>query len=367
MGLLGLLLREGKERAEDYAARKELEEKLGRRVTHEELYSLGSHLDAAETGAPPKPLNYTPREASTPFADAKPPMKLTTKLLLFGVPLILLVGFVGTFFVTAMPERTYNRLNPFTPKPPEGVFPGSVGDFSLAQKPDYNAPNSYNPLTSFDGEYKKDSETVRYKVSIYNSEAEAAAAYNKIKDGAKDGERHKVAEKSDIRTAIVALSGWNTYIYFKDGKYLKIIDSFSQKSALDFEGFLKNAPPFPITPVSESELKPGSSSTSNALTVLQLLDEFKKDPAAADKKYKGKIITVSGTVEVADKSKSGTPMLGFMRPGSTKPTDGMVICGFDKSQEAKILKIKKGDSVKVSGVFSMSLVGNIMLEKCSTF
>ena len=75
MGILGLLIRGAREKAQEYSAKNELEGKLGRRVSNQELYSLGSHLDAAQGENKQKPLNYAQREASVPFADAKPPGK----------------------------------------------------------------------------------------------------------------------------------------------------------------------------------------------------------------------------------------------------------------------------------------------------
>ena len=373
MGILGFLFRAIKEAVQEKSAKSNLENKLGRKVTTNELYSLGSHLDAAQPNAVQQPMRSTPREASVPFGDAKPPMKTLTKLLLVGIPLLFLVVIGVGVMAAIMPERTYNRLNPFTPKPPEGTFPAKVGSYELDHAPDYVAPSSYNPVAHFESEYVSGSENIRYTFWVYNSEAEMNADFEKRKKyvgGASD--KGKVTDDSETRYAVAALSGWDNSIVFKDGIYIKQVRAYRQQPTLDFEGFLKNAPPAQAVPLDVSELSKSASnsnstsSTGNSsVTVLQLLDDYKKDAAAADKKYKGKTITVSGTVEVSEKDKKGNWMIAFMRPGSTAPKDGMVVCSFDKSQETSVSKVKKGDAVKLQGKVSMSIVGSVIIENCS--
>ncbi len=372
MGILGFIFRAIREAVQEKSAKNTLEDKLGRKVSTNDLYSLGAHLDASQPNNVPPPMQSTPREASVPFGDAKPPMKTLTKLLLIGIPLLVLgMIFVSVIF-TLMPERTYNRLNPFTPKPPEGTFPAKVGGYEL-ENTDYIAPTTYNPVTRFEGEYKSGAETVRYTLWVYNNEAEMNADFEKRKKGAGgEAEKSKVVDNSDTRYAVAALSGWTNAVVYKDGNYIKQIVAYRQQPTLDFEGFLKNAPPAQASTLNVSELsKPANNSNatsgtnSSSVTVLQILDDYKKDATAADTKYKGKIISVSGTVEVSEKDKKGNWMIGFMRPGSTKPADGMVVCSFDKTQETSVSKVKKGDTVKLQGRVSMSIIGNVVMENCS--
>jgi hypothetical protein len=58
-------------------------------------------------------------------------------------------------------------------------------------------------------------------------------------------------------------------------------------------------------------------------------------------------------------------MIAFVKPGATNPLDGMIVCSFDKSQEAVQAGVKKGDTVTLQGKFTMSLAGNVMLENCA--
>jgi len=371
MGLLGFIFRAVREAVQEKSAKNSLEDKLGRKVSTSDLYSLGAHLDASQPTNVHQPMQSTPREASVPFGDAKPPMKTLTKLLLIGVPLLLLVTIGAAGVVAIMPERTYNRLNPFTPKPPAGTFPAKVGSYNLDNM-DYIAPSSYNPTTHFESEYKSGAETVRYTLWVYNSEAEMNADFEKRKkDAGGASENGKVVDNSDSRYAVAAMPGWTNAVVYKDGNYIRHISSYRQQPTLDFEGFLKNAPPAQASTFNVADLKSASntnsstSTNSSSLTVGQLLEEYKKDAAAADKKYKGKTITFSGTAEFADKDKAGKPMVGFLKPGSTKPADGMVVCSFDKSQEAAVLKIKKGDVVKLQGKIMGNILFNVLFENCT--
>jgi len=369
MGILGLLFRGAREAYQEKSAKNDLERKLGRKVSKDELYSLGSHLDAAQPNAAAPPvMQSTPREASVPFGDAKPPMNPLLKSILIGIPLL----FIGLIVVSVGIAMLPNRYNPFATKPPEGTVPVKLGTYSL-DRTDYIAPSSYNPVTHFENEYKSGAETVRYTLWVYNSEAEMNADFDKRKKAAAGAsENGKVVDNSDSRYAVAALSGWTNAVVYKDGNYIRQISAYRQEATLDFEGFLKNTPPVQASTLNVSELKSAVSNTnsststnSSSLTVGQLLEEYKKDDAAADKKYKDKTITFTGTAEFADKDKAGKPMVGFMKPGSTKPAEGMVVCSFDKSQEAAVMKIKKGDVVVLRGKVFGSIILSVMLEDCT--
>ncbi|MBS1794862.1 MAG: hypothetical protein JSS81_13465 [Acidobacteria bacterium] len=364
--LLRLLIRGTRDAVQEHAAKRDLEQKLGRSVSKDEVYSLGAQLDAAQSSGPPPNLISTPREASVPFGDAKPPMKLTTKLLLIGVPLFLIAAAVGGFILFNMPQRTFNRLNPFGPKPPAGTFPAQIGDFTLDHKPDFDEPSSYNPAPSFESEYKKGYESIRLKIWSFTNDADLNAAFDKRRQSLKPTDKGIVSDDSPGRYAIASLPGWSSYVLFKDGNYLKQVDAYSQKNALDFEGWLRNAPPREQVALNEADLKKkANNNASSELTVTQLLDDYKKDAAAADKKYKDKTVRISGTAVVSDRDKSGKWMLAFMRPGSTKPAEGMIVASFEKDKESNVTSVKKGDVVTIQCRVSMNLVFSVMLESCS--
>jgi hypothetical protein len=366
MGILGLLFRGAREVVQEQSAKRDLERKLGRKVSTDELYSLGSHLDAAQPTAPQMPLISTPRESGVPFGDAKPPMKTLTKLLLIGLPLLFFGGVGAVALVAIMPEHQYNRLNPFTPKPPAGTFPARLGAFSLKQSPDWHSVQSYNPVEYWDADYTNGSNYITSKLWDCKSDAELNAAFEKQKKYLTPSGKYKITDDSATRFALVTYPGMSTYVLFKDGLRLRQVGGSTQQPVLEVEGLLKNAPPVEMTPINVSEMEASNPTGGNlSVTVLQLLDDYKKDAAAADRKYKGKTITVTGTVEVADKDKTGKPMIGFMRPGATAPKDGMVVCSFEKSQEANLSKVKKGDLVMLKGRVFGNVVFSVMLENCA--
>jgi hypothetical protein len=366
MGILGLLFRGAREVVQEQSAKRDLERKLGRKVSKDELYSLGSHLDAADPSAANMPLKSTPRESTVPFGDAKPPMKTLTKLLLIGIPLLLfgVVGAVG--YVAIMPEYQFNRLNPFTPKPPAGTFPSQLGAFNLKESPDWHKAASYNPVEYWEGTYTNGANYITYKLWDCKSEAELLSAFEKQKKSVVPSGKYKITDDGAFRYALVTYPGMTTYVLFMDGLRLIQVGGSAQKPVLEMEGLLKNAPPVEMTPINVSEMEASNPAGDNlSVTVLHLLDDYKKDAAAADKKYKGKTITVSGTVEVADKDKSGKPMIAFMRPGATAPKDGMVVCSFEKSQQASVSAIKKGDTVRLQGRVFGNIVFSVMLDNCA--
>jgi hypothetical protein len=366
IGILRLLFRGTREFVQEQSAKKNLESKLGRKVSKDELYSLGAHLDAAQpNNAQKMPLQQSPYQQSVPFADAKPPMRLMTKLILAAI-LLLIVGVIGVFAVVIMtPRHTFTRLNPFGPKPPDGTFPAKLGNYALEHKPDFEEQDLYNPRSNFASEYSNGTEKVQYKLWLYNSEAEMNSDYEARKKYITSTQKAKVVDNSDTRYFVAAMPGWTSAVLYKDGKNLRQITAYKQQSVLDVEGFLKNAPPVPAVTLSEADFPASSNTNGNSISIKQLLDDYKKDSDAAEKKYDGKTITINGTVEVSDRDKQGKWMIAFLRPGSTKPADGMVICSFEKSNESNVTSVKKGDTVMLKGTVIMNLLGNIMLEKCS--
>lgn len=361
---LGLVFKGAQEAIEEQSAKRDLEQKLGRKISNEELYSLGAHIDAAGEINTAQPLVLTPRESEIPFAGAKPPMSLTTKLLIV-VPLFLLFVFGAASILKSMPEQSLYGLNPFSPNPPEDVFFQNIGDFALTKRPDYHSPNSSNPVPRFEGEYKNGTQIVHYIVSVFDDEAEAAAAFNKLRETVHGGQNRKVFEKSDSRIFVGAMAGWDSDIYFTDGRFLKKINSFNQKSALDFEGILKNAPPLPIGTFSADELKSDAPAVESTTGVTELLNYFSKKSPGDNGIYKDKIIKFKGTIESSGRSKKGDWILGFMRPGSTSPTAGMVVASFEKSKEYDVAQAQKGDEVILQCKVSMKVHTSVILENCS--
>lgn len=100
------------------------------------------------------------------------------------------------------------------------------------------------------------------------------------------------------------------------------------------------------------------------LPAMSILDDYQKDPAAADRKYRGQTFVISGVVGETGKSKAGVPFISFHRPGAASPAGAMVICSLTPDQEAAVQTLEKGREVKLSGHVLGTLTGNVLLENC---
>ncbi len=96
----------------------------------------------------------------------------------------------------------------------------------------------------------------------------------------------------------------------------------------------------------------------------QLLKEFQDDPAAADLKYKGKYLEVSGVVERAGRQGGHTPFV--VLHGGDEQSKVKIECFFfpeDDEDEAKIARLGKGQAVTVRGEYD-GRVSNVQLRDC---
>lgn len=100
------------------------------------------------------------------------------------------------------------------------------------------------------------------------------------------------------------------------------------------------------------------------LSAMAILDDFDRDPSAADRKYKGRTLTISGVVAATGKSKAGVPFVSFQRPGAISPAGTMVVCNLTPDHEAAVRTLEKGREVKLSGRVQGTLTGNVLLENC---
>lgn len=121
-------------------------------------------------------------------------------------------------------------------------------------------------------------------------------------------------------------------------------------------------------PRTEAQASPspiaGATEEAVTLSAMAILDEYKSDPSAADRKYKGRTLVISGEVAVTGKSKGGVPFVSFQRPGASSPAGAMVVCNLTHDQEAAVQALQKGREVKLSGRVQGTLTGNVLLENC---
>ena len=115
-------------------------------------------------------------------------------------------------------------------------------------------------------------------------------------------------------------------------------------------------------PESKSQSTSSPDATSPAVTVdaNTLVQAYDDNEVAADATYKGKRLTVSGSV-----GQVGVDILGkkFITIKSTNSQFKWVQCYFQKSAEGGLLPLKRGSKVTVTGTCS-GLVLNVLLEDC---
>ncbi len=110
-------------------------------------------------------------------------------------------------------------------------------------------------------------------------------------------------------------------------------------------------------PVAPAKLIPQATVTS-----ANLAKEYSENEVAADEKYKGKIIEISGKVYNIDNGIFDNEMI-------VKLTDGQYdfngpMCYMKESEKAKVLVFKKGQQVTLIGTGNSATIGSPMLKDC---
>jgi hypothetical protein len=101
-----------------------------------------------------------------------------------------------------------------------------------------------------------------------------------------------------------------------------------------------------------------SQSASYTLTANQLYGEYDSNEVAADAKYKGKIVIVSGTIQNIGKDIADN---AYIVIGGKGFLDG-VQCTFTKGEESSVARLSKGQNVTVKGEVSGKM-GNVLVNK----
>jgi putative nucleic acid binding protein len=108
----------------------------------------------------------------------------------------------------------------------------------------------------------------------------------------------------------------------------------------------------------ESAPKPVASLTSD-----QLLAEYQKNPIAADQKYKGQLVEVSGKIGKIGKSVLGAP---YVNLGAVSEEDFFgVSCYLAASAVDDVAKMQPGTAVKIRGICKGQFGGQALeLKEC---
>jgi hypothetical protein len=101
-----------------------------------------------------------------------------------------------------------------------------------------------------------------------------------------------------------------------------------------------------------------SQAPSYTLSADKLVSEYKANEVAADAKYKGHVVVVSGTIESIGKDIMDQ---AYVVIGGQGFLDG-VQCMFTKGEESSVARLSKGQHVTIKGEVSGKM-GNVLLNK----
>lgn len=361
MGLFRIFGGEAKDRLENYQAKQALEKKLGRKVEDHELFSLNANLDASvadptQSAANP-PLVH--RESTTPFSDAKAPMSMFLKLGIVGVVLFMLVVGGVSFFIWNMPQATYNRLNPFTPKPPPGLFPPTIAGYQLEGEPVYYSNFGGCDCYSFSGKYRQDKALVNYNLYVFKT-PEAAQKYGSTNQFM--GGTPRVAEKSDTRMFFIDDKAGGALVQFVTGNKLVYFTNRLPSDVIKFE----NALPYDALGMAKPAVQDPDKFKESAIDAIAILDEYSKDAKATETKYNGKSFLFKGIVAAVTKSAKGIPGIAIQRAGTQVGLDSTLVVSFATGEAAKVAQLKNGATVKFRGtVNTQTILKTVMIENAT--
>lgn len=251
--MLGAAVRWIIQTIQEFAAKRRLESKLGRKVRTDEIYSIGANIEAEEVNRSP----FAPRTEP----EAVEPMSSGTKKVLIAVGAcvaILVIGGVLAVAVAIMPDDTYNRLNPFTPKTPIETFPSTIAVFERTREPKFRRLSGAE-YYEFGTSYSRDSRTVNYTLYVFDDEA---SAIKRMVERYFVGGVPVVKEKSDTRIVIIDKETRRASIQFTNGKELIHINSSKIEDAIEFENAIPYTalgmaqPPKRVAPVDDLPLAP---------------------------------------------------------------------------------------------------------------
>jgi len=115
---------------------------------------------------------------------------------------------------------------------------------------------------------------------------------------------------------------------------------------------------------SDQQVQEEVSTTETAVTVSAstIVDDYKNNEVAADEKYKGKVVEVSGTIESIAKDVMDTMYVTLAGGGEFEMRS--VQCYFADSEKDKLASLSKGSRLTVKGRCE-GLMMNVQLKGCT--
>ena len=115
--------------------------------------------------------------------------------------------------------------------------------------------------------------------------------------------------------------------------------------------------------VADRETKEVAEGSALTFTADALHGEYDANEVAADGKYKGKTVEVTGTVKEIGKGAFGGQYVAFTLARNQFMTS--VQCEFPTSAQTELAKLKKGQRVTIRGKCEGFLIKTVRLDNCS--
>jgi hypothetical protein len=121
------------------------------------------------------------------------------------------------------------------------------------------------------------------------------------------------------------------------------------------------------TPTAEPKAAPTPTVTATPkpqavpVTATQLFNDYQGNEVAADDKYKGKTLLVTGTISDVKKDFTDSIVIGLRTSNQFMPIDAHV----DDSEKSKAARLNKGDSVKLQCEGNGMVIGRPQLGDCT--
>jgi hypothetical protein len=305
----------------------------------------GTVFGLSKTGDMASELSASESAETSQIAPARKPLNKTTKRSLIAAAVIVGVGvlFLGAVAVAvmAMSEKTYNSLNPFDPKPPQGAFPEVIAGYKH-DATYYNDHRGFGDGYHFTYYYKSPrGDTLGYHVIDFGSSEKVkekmAGTYYLSRDA-------KVVMRSEARVA--ALHQGGAMVLLAAGPRLirisgKPVDVIEFENDLPYAAFgLIQPAPRTVADLRETPI----NLRETPIPVASMLDEFAKNKIAAATKYDGNTFLFSGTIaSTPSKGLNDSMLIGIQGiQNSERSNIGSITASFPTSAGDKLAQLKVG-------------------------
>ena len=107
----------------------------------------------------------------------------------------------------------------------------------------------------------------------------------------------------------------------------------------------------------EKEIREGPAIS---ITALELHEQYKTDKAAANGKYAGKVLSITGTISEVSVERVGESTVQL----TTEGEDDDVFCHFENTHKNKLKKLTEGQQITIRGRCKGFELGSLTVEEC---